>query len=239
MRPLKWFAVLAIIIGLLFLPGCQKKITQKFTMEILSFPNGGEIPGTFAFCVPAEEGHVKFGPNHSPHIRWSNLPEGTKSLAIICYDSDVPSKPDNVNKEGVTVSKDLPRVKFYHWVLVDIPPTISELPEGADSDSITAGGKPVGKTKYGVRGVNDYTKWFQGNEKMGGVYGGYDGPCPPWNDELVHHYHFKVYALDVPTLGLSGEFTGDDAMKAMQGHILAEAEWVGTYTLNPDLMKKK
>ena len=68
---------------------------------------------------------------------------------------------------------------------------------------------------------------------MGGVYGSYDGPCPPWNDSIVHHYHFTVYALDVETLGLSGEFGGDDVRQAIEGHVLAQAEHVGTYSMNP------
>ena len=43
---------------------------------------------------------------------------------------------------------------------------------------------------------------------MSGDYFGYDGPCPPWNDALVHRYVFTLYALDVATLGLQGPFTG-------------------------------
>jgi phosphatidylethanolamine-binding protein (PEBP) family uncharacterized protein len=72
---------------------------------------------------------------------------------------------------------------------------------------------------------------------MKGDYGGYDGPCPPWNDSIVHHYHFTVHALDVESLGLSGHFGGPEALKAMEGHVLARGEWVGTYTLNPALKK--
>ena len=70
---------------------------------------------------------------------------------------------------------------------------------------------------------------------MGGTYGGYDGPCPPWNDALVHRYHFTVYALDVESLDMKGTFTGDEALGAMQGHILGQATVTGTYTLNPEL----
>ena len=70
---------------------------------------------------------------------------------------------------------------------------------------------------------------------MGGHYGGYDGPCPPWNDSILHHYHFTVYALDVASLGLTGPFTGADAQAALSGHVLAEAAHVGTYSLNQDV----
>ena len=58
------------------------------------------------------------------------------------------------------------------------------------------------------QGINDFTGWFAGDAAMSGDYYGYDGPCPPWNDDLLHHYHFRVYALDVPTLGISGRFDG-------------------------------
>ena len=74
-----------------------------------------------------------------------------------------------------------------------------------------------------------------GNPDMAGTYAGYDGPCPPWNDEIIHHYHFEVHALDVDTLGLEGEFDGNDVRQAMAGHVLASARVTGTYTLNPAL----
>ena len=79
--------------------------------------------------------------------------------------------------------------------------------------------------------------WFAGDPAMSGDYYGYDGPCPPWNDDLLHHYHFRVYALDVETIGVSGRFNAAAALAAMQGHVLAEAELVGTYTLNAALRR--
>ncbi len=210
-------------------------MTATLQVTIDAWANGAPIPEEYAFCVPADEGHVSMGANRSPAIRWSGAPEGTRSYAIVCHDPDVPSKPDDVNQEGRTVPADLPRVDFYHWVLVDIPAEVTGLAAGADSDGVTAGGKPVGPAESGVRGVNNYTDWFAGDADMQGDYGGYDGPCPPWNDSIMHHYHFTVYALDVATLGLSGTFGGPEALKAMEGHVLAQGVWVGTYTLNPDL----
>lgn len=204
-------------------------------IEVPSYANGQKIPGEFAFCVPADEGHVTGGPNRSPHVRWSHIPNGTKSLALIMHDPDVPSVPDDVNQEGRTVPRDLPRVDFYHWVLVDIPPDITQLPAGMDSYGVTPRGKSPGKVDYGVRGVNNYTDWFAGDPDMEGTYGGYDGPCPPWNDERLHQYHITLYALDTETLGLSGNFGGPDALAKMEGHILARASWGGSYTLNPAL----
>ena len=198
-----------------------------------SFADNSPIPAEFAFCKPDPAAHVNLSDNRSPHLAWEGAPDGTRSFAVICVDPDVPSVGDDVNQEGKTVSKTLPRVDFYHWVLVDIPAGTTSLAAGADSTEVTAKGKAVGPTPNGLRGINDYTGWFAGDADMGGDYGGYDGPCPPWNDELLHHYVFRVYALDVPGLGLSGAFTGQQAMEAMAGHILDQAEWTGTYTLNP------
>lgn len=204
-------------------------------IEVPSYANGRRIPAEFAFCVPADEGHVTGGPNRSPHVRWTQVPRGAMSLAIIMHDPDVPSIPDDVNKEGRTIPHSLPRVDFYHWILVDIPPDITQLPAALDSDGVTPHGKAPGKVDYGVRGVNNYTDWFAGDPEMEGVYGGYDGPCPPWNDERLHRYHITLYALDVETLGLHDNFGGPDALFKMEGHIVARASWTGSYTLNPAL----
>ncbi len=212
--------------------------TASLSVAVGGISPGGVIPGAFAFCLPAKQGHVTLGPNKSPEISWSKGPAGTASYAIIMRDSDVPSVADSVNKEGQTIPAKLKRVTFYHWILVDIPTTVTGLPAGADSNGITAHGKLPGPSKNGVRGVNDYTGWFASDPTMAGTYGGYDGPCPPWNDSIVHHYHFTVYALNVPSLKLSGPFSGIAARKAMRTHVLARGEVVGTYTLNPAVSKR-
>jgi Raf kinase inhibitor-like YbhB/YbcL family protein len=59
---------------------------------------------------------------------------------------------------------------------------------------------------------------------MRGDYYGYDGPCPPWNDEIVHHYVFTVFALDVERLDGDGKLGGQQVRAAMQGHVLAQAQ---------------
>lgn len=130
---------------------------------------------------------------------------------------------------------DLPRADFYHWVLVDIPADVRQIDEGEDADGVVPRGKEIGQTAKGIRGANDYTDFLAGDPDMKGVYGGYDGPCPPWNDERLHHYTFTVYALDVTSLGLSGEIRGPQVVEAMQGHILDQASVTGTYTLNPNV----
>jgi Raf kinase inhibitor-like YbhB/YbcL family protein len=218
--------------------GAEKLTTMPFAVEVSGFDDGQAMPESFAFCAPTPEGKSTFGPNRNPEIRWSNLPSGTKSLALIVVDPDVPSKADDVNQAGKIVKQDLPRVPFYHWVLVDIPVSRVGIAEALDSDGVRNRGKSPGRRPYGITGTNGYTVWFRGSIDMEGQYAGYDGPCPPWNDERLHHYHFKLYALDVPSLGLSGGFTGPDAEKAMAGHILAEDSWVGTYTLKPGVELK-
>jgi Raf kinase inhibitor-like YbhB/YbcL family protein len=205
------------------------------SIEVTGIVEGGPIPGAFAFCVPASVGHVAMAPNRNPRVTWHDAPEGTRSFALLCIDLDAPTDATDVNQEGRSVPASLPRAEFSHWVLVDIPGSATSLGEGSDSDGVTPKGKPVGPTSHGTRGINDYTSWFAGDAAMEGVYGGYDGPCPPWNDDIVHRYRFTVYALDVAQLGLSGPFTAADARAAMVGHVLDQASVTGTYTLNPAL----
>ena len=204
-------------------------------LSVQGITDGQPIPAKYAFGVPDATEHMQFGQNRNPHVSWTDAPRETRSFAILVKDPDVPSVADDVNQEGKVVKADLPRVDFYHWVLVDIPPGVSQIEEGEDSSEVVVGGKPGGRVEKGIRGINNYTDFFAGNADLEGVYGGYDGPCPPWNDELLHHYHFTVYALDVESLGLEGDFKGPDVEKAMQGHILDQASVMGTYTMNPAL----
>jgi phosphatidylethanolamine-binding protein (PEBP) family uncharacterized protein len=73
---------------------------------------------------------------------------------------------------------------------------------------------------------------------MEGQYFGYDGPCPPWNDSLVHHYHFRALALDLARCPVEGIFNGPAAAAAIKGHVLAEASFVGTYALYPKAVER-
>jgi Raf kinase inhibitor-like YbhB/YbcL family protein len=201
-------------------------------VESESIDHGERVPHEHAFGVPDGEGKAAAGGgNRSPHLRWSGAPEGTQSFALIVYDPDVPADFSDANQEGKTLPEGLERRDFTHWLLVDISPDLSELPEGAGSDGIVAGGKPTGETEHGVTGANSYTETMAGDPQMGGTYGGYDGPFPPWNDERIHHYHHVVYALDVPSLELEGDFTLDDVRDAIEGHVLDQGEIVGEYTL--------
>lgn len=197
-----------------------------------SFGNGQPIPAEFAFGKPGDP--VALSDNRSPHLAWKDAPPATRSFVLTCVDMDVPSKPDDVNQQGRTVPADLPRVPFVHWLMANIPAECGELSAGACSEGVTAHGKreligPPGS----VQGVNDFTDWFAGDAAMAGEYLGYDGPCPPWNDSLVHHYHFRVYALSTDRLAVVDGFTRAELEVTMNGHVLAEAELVGTYSLNP------
>lgn len=98
---------------------------------------------------------------------------------------------------------DAPSGTFRHWAVFDIDPTSSELPEGS-------------AIEHARSGVNDF-----GNQH-------YDGPQPPAGHG-VHHYHFRLAALDTATLGLSDRVRISDVWKAAKPHILAETELVGTF----------
>lgn len=199
-----------------------------------SFGNNFAIPEEYAFCARDRKSRVKMSNNCNPNLAWSDLPQDTRSLVIICHDPDVPSKPDDVNQEGRTVPASLPRVDFYHWTVVDIDPATSPIKACEFSEGVTARGKKGPEGPRGTRqGINDYTMWFANDKDMAGNYFGYDGPCPPWNDEIPHHYVFTLYALDVDKCPVTGTFKGPDVLAAIEGHVLAKASFTGLYSLNP------
>ena len=97
-----------------------------------------------------------------------------------------------------------PRTTWVHWVVYDIPATAAGLPEGARAGSLPGGTR---------EGLNDWRRR------------GYGGPCPPVGR---HRYFFKLYALDA-ALGDLGAPTRAELERAMEGHVLARAQLVGTY----------
>jgi Raf kinase inhibitor-like YbhB/YbcL family protein len=199
-----------------------------------SFSDGGYIPVRYALGKASADGKIDLSDNRNPHLAWSGLPKGTKSIAILCIDRDAPTKADDVNQEGRVVAADLPRTDFNHWVLVDLAPR-GAVAEGEFSDGVTAKGKKGPEGPRGTRqGVNDYTGWFASDPEMAGDYYGYDGPCPPFNDSLVHHYRFTAYALDVDRVPVEGRFTASDVLAAIEGHVLGQASLVAKYTINPN-----
>ena len=192
-------------------------------LQSTSFEHQGRIPERCAFGIPDSEEHLKLGENRNPALAWSGAPSGTQSLVLVCVDTDVPSSMDDFNQEGRTISAALPRVDFIHWVMIDIPPGDGGVAEGECSDGITPGGKQNPPGPPGSRqGLSDYTGFFADDEDMRGDYFGYEGPCPPWNDEIPHHYRFRLYAIDLPRCPVDGKFTAADVMAAIEGHVLEQ-----------------
>ncbi len=140
-------------------------------LQSVSFSDGGAIPVEHAFCAPDAKSHVTLSANRNPQLAWSEVPMGTKSFAILCHDPDVPSRGDDVNQEGRSVPRSLPRVDFFHWVLVDLPEAMVGVTVGEFSSSVTARGKPGPQAPHGARqGINDYTGWFASDPDMAGDY---------------------------------------------------------------------
>jgi Raf kinase inhibitor-like YbhB/YbcL family protein len=128
------------------------------------------------------------GPDVSPDLAWSGVPDGGASLALICDDPDAPM--------GTWV----------HWVLFNIPAGADGLPAEIPSDAVLENGA--------CHGTNDFRRL------------GYGGPCPPGG---THRYFFKLYALDT-MLELDSGITKAQLLDAMEGHILAEGQLMGTYS---------
>ncbi|MBK1780863.1 YbhB/YbcL family Raf kinase inhibitor-like protein [Advenella sp. WQ 585] len=205
-------------------------------MKLLSqsIVNGQAIHARFAFGKQDAAAHIALSDNLNPHFSWEGAPEGTLSFVLVCRDPDAPSKPDDVNQEDREVPADLPRANFYHWVLVDIPASVTAIEEGEFSKEVTPKGKNGPTAPRNMRqGINDYTTWFASDHDMKGDYYGYDGPCPPFNDALAHRYEFTLYALDIETVPLEGRFSTEDVLKVINPHILASDSITGLYTLNP------
>ncbi len=203
-----------------------------------SFHDGQRIPEGFAFAKLDPKGQQRTVPagNRNPQFSWTTPKTGTHSLIMICEDHDVPADFSLANKEGCVIPADAPRTDFCHWILVDIPPEESSIEAGFLSKAITPKGKRGPACANGMRqGLNDYTYSFDDEPDMKGKYFGYDGPCPPWNDQRVHRYVFTLYAVDFPLLPLSGPFNLAQVKEAMKGHVIGSASVTGLYSLNKDL----
>jgi hypothetical protein len=132
------------------------------------------------------------GADKSPALKWSKVPQGSKSLALIVDDPDAPRKEP-----------------WVHWVIYNIPADTTALPQGISRTP--ALDEPSGA----IQGTNDFKKT------------GYNGPLPP-PGHGVHHYHFKIYALD-SGLKLKPGATKAELLAAMEGHVIAQGEVIGTY----------
>ena len=199
-----------------------------------SFEHGRRLPAEFAAGQAVADGSFGFAPNRNPHLAWSEVPAGTRSFALLCIDPDVPTVAEMVGKPGVEIPEAQPRGDFIHWAMADIPADVRAIASGACSDGVVPHGKPAPTGPAGSRqGLNDYTGWFAGDADMAGDWRGYDGPFPPPNDLRLHRYFFRVFALDVEALELPARFTASDVLRAMHGHVLAEAATHATYSLHP------
>jgi Raf kinase inhibitor-like YbhB/YbcL family protein len=194
-----------------------------------SFEHGQRIPAEFAMGAP--DG---FGGNRNPQLRWDDVPDGVKSFALLCIDTDAPTDPSLVGRADIEIPVAHPRGEFVHWVMIDLPADVHGILAGTCSDGISKHGKVDPTGPAGSRqGLNDYTGWFAGDADMAGDYYGYDGPYPPPNDLRLHRYFFRVFALDVASLEVPKKFMAADVFRAMHGHVLAEAATYGTYSLHP------
>ena len=121
-----------------------------------SWANGDRIDSRYAAGRLDGASGVAFADNLNPHLAWSELPTGTRSLVLICHDFDVPTKPDDVNKTDREIPSDLARTDFFHWVLVDLPPNLTQVAEGEFSRGFTPRGKAGPGARHGARpGIND------------------------------------------------------------------------------------
>ena len=193
-----------------------------------SFKDGQHIPPTYAVGAPDGPGL-----NRNPHLAWDDVPAGVQSFALLVVDPDVPTVREMIARPDVLIPKDQLRTKFVHWTMVDIPPDLRDIAEGSCSQGFVVKGKAHPSGPVGARqGLNDYTAWFANDPEKAGEYRGYDGPYPPPNDLRVHRYVFRLLALNVATLQLPLHYNDEDIMRAAQGHVLADAQIFGTYTLH-------
>ncbi|WP_287927108.1 YbhB/YbcL family Raf kinase inhibitor-like protein [Diaphorobacter sp.] len=159
-----------------------------FTLTSPDIADGSTIAQSFEF-----DGFGCSGRNQSPVLRWSGAPEGTKGFAVNVYDPDAPTGSG-----------------FWHWYVIDLPASVSELPANA-------GAKGGAHLPDGARQIrNDYGQYAWG------------GMCPPPGDK-PHRYIFTVHALSVERIDVP-----DDAPAALAGfmvnaHTLAKASFTATY----------
>ncbi len=156
---------------------------SQFSLVSQAFRDGDQIPVKYT-CD---------GNDVSPPLSWSGAPSGTMSYALIMYDPDAPAGT------------------FIHWVLYDIPASITSLPEGVSKVESVSG--------VGRQGVNDF----------GNV--GYGGPCPP-RGHGTHRYYLALHALSVESLKVRTRPRAQDLLEAMRGKVLGHALLMGTYRRN-------
>ncbi len=187
----------------------KKSISTAGLMAALLLPlavAAQDIPETISVTSSVFEHHgmvplanSAYGDNTSIDLAWSNLPEGTVQLALICDDP-------------VAAEIGLVPSPFVHWVVYNIPASAAGLPVGLSADVELAG---IDGLDGAINGLNGLGR------------SGYFGPRPPANGEL-HAYHFRVYALDAD-LGLEPGLDKQKLLAAIDGHVLATGMLMGHY----------
>lgn len=179
----------SILLALILAAGCaqvepdeqeRESPVQSGTISLESgaFSAGSEIPVQYT-CD---------GADISPDLAWSGVPGEAESLVLVMDDPDAT------------------RGTFTHWIVYNIAPEQSRLPQDVpDSDPLPDGSR---------QGINDFGKT------------GYGGPCPPKGSE--HRYRFRIYAVDT-IFDLSGKVDRPVLEDALAGHISAQGELAGTY----------
>jgi Raf kinase inhibitor-like YbhB/YbcL family protein len=155
--------------------------TMTLALRSQSFEHQGSIPRK----------HTCEGNDLSPALSWSGAPAATKTFVLIVDDPDAPDPR-------------APKMTWVHWILYNIPASMTDLPEGMVGAKLPPGT---------LEGLNDWKRT------------GYGGPCPPVGR---HRYFHKLYALDASIPDLRHP-TKTDLERAIKGHVLAEAQLVGTY----------
>lgn len=187
--------------------------------------------GTFgdhhAACIfsPSQK-QIVFGENISPALNWNNPPKNTKSFALLLLDPDVPLDRSTVNVPGKTILSTAPRRTAYHWILIDIPNTVYSIAAGMASTKPINENKSIKNTKHTWANIVSY-------EDKTALSSSYVGPCPPSNDERIHHYIFTLYALNVPTV--PENLTEETLIHFINEHTLKQARLVVKRTNNPGL----
>ena len=143
--------------------------------------------------LSAEYGFGCSGGNRSPQLAWSAAPEGTKSFALTCFDPDAPTGSG-----------------FWHWVVVNIPPSVTELP--LDAGSTTTRKLPAGA--------------LQVRNDVGAA--GYAGPCPPQGDH-PHRYLFTIFAVGVDQLPVTADTSAAIVGFQLHFNTLAQVSLMGLF----------